>query len=102
MSAVQGPGAPAAGIAPADEAERLRRSARQLEGVFAEQLLKAMRETVPRDGAVDGGTGEEMFTGMLDQSLAEALPGKWGERGLGEALFRQLRSALPAATREER
>jgi flagellar protein FlgJ len=62
-----------------------------------EQLFKAMRETVPREGLVDGGSGEEMFTGMLDQHLAGGLPETWGDGGLADALFRQLRGALGAA-----
>ena len=77
---------------PASDAERLRATARQLEGVFVEQMFKAMRETVPEGGALSGGSGEEMFTGMLDQSLAEEVPGRWSN-GLAEALYRQLQRA---------
>ena len=74
------------------QAERLRATARQLEGVFVEQMFKAMRETVPEGGATSGGSGEEMFTGMLDQSLAGEVPGRWSN-GLAEALYRQLQRA---------
>lgn len=77
---------------PSDEA-RLKKSARQLEGVFVLQLFKAMRETVPEDGALDGGAGEQMFTGMMDEKLADELPGQW-HHGIGEGLIRQLRHAL--------
>lgn len=76
----------------AARAERLRGTARQLEGVFVEQMFKAMRETVPEDGAISGGSGEAMFTGMLDQSLAEEVPARWSN-GLAEALYRQLQRA---------
>ena len=75
------------------EDARLQRVARQLEGVFVQQLFKAMRETVPEGGVVDGGTGEQMFTSMMDEHLADQLPGQW-HHGIGEALIRQLRSAL--------
>lgn len=75
---------------------RLRRVATQLEGVFVEQLLKAMRETVPTGGLTDGGPGEEVFTSMLDQHLASQVPGSW-ERGLSAALYRQLQAAVSAA-----
>lgn len=76
------------------EAERLRRTARDLEGVFVEQLFKAMRETVPQgEGVVDGGSGEAMFTGLLDQRISAEAPAQW-QRGLADALFRQLRGAL--------
>jgi len=98
---IAGPGTgTGAGAAVGDEA-RLRQAARQLTGVFAQQLFKAMRETVPQDeGVVSGGSGEEMFTGMLDEQLAGAAPGRPAEgtgpgpawtRALADAVFRHLR-----------
>ena len=70
---------------------KLRDAARQLEGVFVQELFKAMRATVPQgEGIVSGGSGEEMFTAMLDQHLATAAPNRW-EGGIGDALYRQLR-----------
>ena len=96
-------GAPSGGAADADAA-KLRRASRQLTGVFAQQLFKAMRATVPQgEGVVDGGSGEEMFTGMLDEHLAGADPGRpagagdadgpgaaW-TRALADAVFRRMR-----------
>ena len=87
LSRVPGPGS--------GEDAKLRSVVRQLEGVFTEQLFKAMRETVPTDeGIVSGGSGEEIFTGLLDQHLAADTPTQW-QNGLGEALYRQLRGRLP-------
>lgn len=80
---------PAAAALPRPEHERLRQAARDLEGVFVEQMFKAMRETVPEGGVVDGGSGEEMFSTLLDQRLSAAVPGGW-ERGLSAALYREL------------
>lgn len=71
--------------------DRLRRTATQLEGVFVEQLFKAMRETVPSDGELHSG-GEEMFTSLFDQELAGRAPGQWQD-GLGQAIMRALRPA---------
>ena len=85
-------GGPAGPRPASDKAERLRATARQLEGVFVEQMFKAMRETVPEGGATSGGSGEAMFTGMLDQSIAEEVPARWSN-GLAEALYRQLQRA---------
>lgn len=79
--------------APVSEEARLRQASRDLEGVFVEQLFKAMRETVPENSLFSGGAGEEMFTGMMDSHLASQVPGSWND-GLGESLFRQLRAAL--------
>lgn len=83
------PGTPAAG---GGDAERLRAASRQMEGVFVQQMFKAMRETVPGGGIVDGGAGEEVFTGLMDEHLASQAAQGNG-RGPGEALFLQLRAA---------
>lgn len=87
------------------EDRKLRETAGQLEGLFVQQLFKAMRETVPKgDGIVSGGAGEDMFTGLMDQHLAADTPNQWGS-GIAEALYRQMRgqtapapSALPGST----
>jgi flagellar protein FlgJ len=83
----------ASGTGVASQEERLRGVVKQLEGVFVEQLYKAMRETVPDDGITHGGAGEEMFAGLLDQHLASETPKQW-EHGIGDALVAQLRPAL--------
>jgi flagellar protein FlgJ len=95
MSDIRVGAAPAPAPATPEEI-RLRKAAQQLEGVFVQQLFKAMRETVPSDGMLDGGTGEEMFTGMMDEHIAAELPAKW-ENGLGAAVYRQLRGSLNGA-----
>ena len=81
-----------------DEAARLRHVARELEGVFVQEMFKAMRASVPEAGPFGGGAGEEMFTAMLDGEIATRAPARW-ERGLAEALYRQL--AGPAGVETE-
>lgn len=76
--------------------QKLRESAKQLEGLFVQQLFKAMRETVPQqDGIVSASAGEDMFTGLLDQHLAAETPSQW-EGGLAEAVYRQMRGRVAA------
>jgi flagellar protein FlgJ len=82
--------------AAADEAARLRKLAAEVEGVFMQQLFKAMRETVPAGGMFDGGSGEEIFTGMLDEHIADVAASRQ-QNGLGEALYRQLATRLGQA-----
>ena len=95
MTRIQGtPASPVQPNATAEE-QRLRAVTKQLEGVFVQQLFKAMRETVPKDGFTDGGAGEDIFTGMMDEKIATHVPEHW-DRGIGESLYRQLRSALAA------
>lgn len=75
----------------ADTDEKLRKVSTQLEGMFVQQMFKAMRETVPQqEGIVSGGTGEELFTSLMDQHLAAETPRHW-EGGLAEAVYRQLK-----------
>ena len=76
--------------------EKLRGTARQLQSVFVEQMFKAMRDTIPEDGAFSGGPGEEMFRSLLDSHVAESVPSQWhGDHSLGEVLVRQLSRSLP-------
>ncbi len=66
---------------------RLRAATALFEGVFMNELFKAMRATVPEGEIGDGGSGEEVFTGLLDQHLADAAALR-SEGGIGEALYR--------------
>ena len=78
----------------AERDEKLRKVATQLEGMFVQQMFKAMRETVPQqEGIVSGGSGEELFTSLMDQHLAAETPKHW-EGGLAEAVYRQLRRGV--------
>jgi Rod binding domain-containing protein len=67
-----------------------------LEGVFLSQLFKAMRDTVPAGESGPGSEGRELFTTMLDDTLAEQAAQRM-THGLGEALYRQLSRRLDQA-----
>jgi flagellar protein FlgJ len=86
--AASGPATP-----PGNDEQRLRKAAAQMEGVFLGELLKALRETVPEGGVIDGGSAESIFTEMMDAHLAEVTAARQS-LGLGDALFRQLRTLL--------
>lgn len=88
----------AAGAARAADDAKLRNAARQLEGVFTQQLFKAMRATVPEDqGALGGGSAQEMFTGLLDEHLATD-PRAASTHGIGEAIYHHLLRTRGAQT----
>lgn len=74
---------------------KLHKVSSQLEGVFVQEMYKSMRSTVPTGGVLDGGTGEEMFTGMLDEHIAADTPQQW-KHGLSESIYRQLKDAIRA------
>lgn len=84
---------PSDGAISAAKDAKLHKVAQQMEGAFVEQMYKSMRETVPTDGLFDGGSGEEMFTGLLDEHVASDTPLQW-KHGLSEAVYRQMRNAV--------
>lgn len=97
VSAASATPAPPAVIDAATD-KKLRDTAKQLEGLFVQQMFKAMRDTVPQqDGIVSASAGEDMFTGLLDQHLAAETPSQW-EGGLAESVYRQLRRRVAAAS----
>jgi Rod binding domain-containing protein len=84
---------------PAD-AQRLREAAQALDGMFVRQLVAAMRATVPTDSLTHGGAGEEMFTALLDERFADAMPAQWS-RGIADALLSRLAPADAGAAPTE-
>lgn len=89
-----GPGRPEGGTGEAAATRaKLRRVSHQLEGMFVRQLFEAMRRTAPPEGPGSGEAGGAMFTSMLDDALADQAAQRL-ERGLGEALYRQLSRRL--------
>ena len=74
--------------------DRLRSATQLFEGTFYQEVFKAMRATVPQGGIVSGGSGEEIFIGMLDQTVADAAAAR-SDRGLGSALYRYLAQRIP-------
>ncbi len=100
---MSGPVIPAAGgvagarpaADPAAKHAALRRQCHELEGVFVRQLFEAMRKATPRGDGTQGSPGEGAFTEMLDDALASRAAAGL-ERGLGEAMYRQLSRRLDA------
>ncbi|MHB1297444.1 MAG: rod-binding protein [Gemmatimonadaceae bacterium] len=78
MTTPPAPGA--AAVPPVRALDRLAAGTGALDGMFARQLFAAMRETVPEGGLTGGGAGEEMFTAMLHEHVADALPAQWERR----------------------
>lgn len=57
----------------AREAERLRETAKELEGVFLGLLLKAMRGSAESSGLFKEGTDAQMYREMFDQEVGRSL-----------------------------
>lgn len=74
-----------------DESEQLEAAAEQFEALFLHQVMKSMRDAVPRSGLVDS-SATRFYESMYDQQLSTHLAG----RGLG--LAEQLVSQLSQST----
>ena len=85
---VSGTGGP-----PVDPREKqMRKAAADLQGMFVQQLYKSMRDSVPTDGGlVERSQGEDVFAGLMDERLAADTGTRW-HRGLGDAIYRALRT----------
>lgn len=89
---------PHAGRGRAADEKALKQSAEALEGLFVQQLFQAMRAGVPTDGLVERGPGEDMFSSMLDQRIAEDVARHdSGPHDLSASLFDALRDRLGSA-----
>ncbi|MEP6571518.1 MAG: rod-binding protein [Gemmatimonadota bacterium] len=82
-------------LSKAAQLERLRTASHRLEGLFVSKLFEAMRATVPHEGLVEDVPGQDTFTAMLDERMAE-ITANHSRNGVGESLYRQLSRRLDA------
>lgn len=85
----------------AGQNKALRQAAGQFEAVFMNMLLKSMRESLPKDGAMDSET-TRTFTGMYDNQIAQKLSEKGV--GLADMIVKQVEArsgAQPAVKRAD-
>lgn len=61
----------------------------KFESIFLKELLKIMRETVPKSGFLNGGWTEEFYWDMLNQELSERMA-QGGGIGLAEMVYQQM------------
>jgi peptidoglycan hydrolase FlgJ len=73
----------------------LKAAAQQFEALFMNMMLKSMRDATPQDGAMDN-EQTRMFTGMLDQQLAQNMSSGRGI-GLADMLVKQLSQSNQAS-----
>lgn len=70
-----------------DPQAAVRSAAGQFEALFMRQLLKSMRDAIPKSGMWDG-AGQAMYQDMFDQQMAQSMSGRPG--GLADVIARQL------------
>jgi len=70
-----------------DPRQAIREAAGQFEALFMRQLLKSMRDAIPKSGMWDS-PGQAMYTDMFDQQLAQVVAK--GSGSLADVIARQL------------
>jgi flagellar protein FlgJ len=69
---------------------RLRQAVQEFEAIFLEQMLKTARQSPLKAGLFSPGAGREIYEGLADQQLAQAVARGGGGLGLGKLLMRSL------------
>lgn len=72
--------------------KKLKNLCQDFESFFMREVIKAMRDTVPKNSLLHGGNAEEIYKSMYDDQLATNMA-KEGDSGISQALFRQLTNA---------
>lgn len=66
----------------------------KFEAMLMQQMISAMRKTVPESGLLPSGFAGDMYSSMLDQAIAET-GSKSGGLGIAENIYRQMSAAAP-------
>jgi len=80
-----------------DPQQAIRQAAGQFEALFMRQLLKSMRDAMPKSGMWDS-PSQSMYTDMFDQQIAQVMSNRPG--GLAEVIARQLSRHVKGAVQQ--
>lgn len=64
----------------------------KFEAMLMQQMMSAMRKTVPESGALTSGFAGDMYSSMFDQAIADT-SSKSGSLGIAENIYRQMSAA---------
>lgn len=76
----------------ADKDAVLRQACEDFEAVFMQLVFKEMRKTVQKGELTDGGFGQEVFEGMMDEEISKTAAKQNGS--IADLLYKQLRLQL--------
>ncbi|MBN2420153.1 MAG: peptidoglycan DD-metalloendopeptidase family protein [Deltaproteobacteria bacterium] len=70
---------------------KLKEACKQFESVFVYEMLKSMRNSIPKTDLFSGGQAEEIYQSMLDQELSKNMAGQ-GSNSIANILYQQLKA----------
>ncbi len=74
--------------------KELKEASDGFEEVFVHKLLQIMRSSVPKEGLMSGGRGEEIFQDMLDENYAKLMT-KSKALGLSNLIYEHTKKTEP-------
>ncbi len=74
-----------------DKSSDLYKACLDFESIFIKQMLNVMRNTVPKDGLLDGGMGRDIFEDMLYDEYATKMA-QTAQFGLADTIYLQFAS----------
>jgi flagellar protein FlgJ len=74
--------------------KKLKKACSDFEAILFYQLLKTMRQTIPKSGLLSGSYGKDTYEMMFDQKIADDLAKKGQGLGLQKILYNQLAKQL--------
>jgi len=76
------------GVKKIDEG-KLKKACEDFESIFISQMLKVMRQSIPKSGLLDGGSQQDTYLSLFDQELSKSMA-KRGGIGLGKILYQNI------------
>ncbi|MBN1380249.1 MAG: rod-binding protein [Deltaproteobacteria bacterium] len=76
----------------AEQDEKLKKVCADFEAVMVYQLMKTMRQTIPKSGFLSGSHGKDTYEMMLDQHISESVAHRGDGLGLQKNLYNQLKA----------
>lgn len=73
--------------------QSLRKSCREFEAIYVQEMYKAMRKTVPDSGLFEKSMSSDLYKEMMDMEMAKATAAGKGT-GLGEAMYQQMKDKI--------
>lgn len=75
-----------------DTEKKLYQACEDFEAIFYQMMMKSMRETINKEDIADGGFGEDVFQGMMDEEVSKQAAKQSGS--IADILYQQLRMQL--------
>ncbi len=75
-----------------EQDKKLKKACADFEAMLVFQLLKTMRQTIPRNGLLKSSQGKETYEMLMDQKISNDLANKGQGIGLQKMLYNQITS----------